>query len=215
LTALLLPAALRAEAPQNAADLRPVMRWMDRQKEMRSLSADFTQTRAYRSLRDPLVSKGRIWFSAPGSFRWEIGDPPKTVVVRKMDGIYLIQPARKKAERHSADDLRKKAGAAMFNFPMARDFADFQRQVEINDVAVDGDRCRVEVTPKDAQAKKFLAKIVFEFDTADGRLFSFEMRLREGSSMRNDFSNVRINPRLDKSLFDYDLAGFKITDGRP
>jgi outer membrane lipoprotein-sorting protein len=33
--------------------------------------------------------------------------------------------------------------------------------------------------------------------------------------MRNDFSNVRINPRLDKSLFDYDLAGFKITDGRP
>jgi outer membrane lipoprotein-sorting protein len=38
------------------------------------------------------------------------------------------------------------------------------------------------------------------------------MVTREGSSMRNEFSNVRVNEKVDKKLFEYDLTGFDITE---
>src|SRR5687767_8569738 len=78
---LLSCAALEAEPP----DLAPVKKWIARQDEFRSVQADFTQTRALRALRSPVAAPGRIWFSAPHSLRWELGNPAKTIVLRKGD----------------------------------------------------------------------------------------------------------------------------------
>ena len=46
----------------------------------------------------------------------------------------------------------------------------------------------------------------------NGHLIAFEMALRDGSSMRNEFSNVRVNQKLDRSVFHYDLTGYEVKD---
>jgi len=53
-----------------------------------------------------------------------------------------------------------------------------------------------------------------DFDTASGHMLSFEMATKDGSSMRNEFSNVRVNQKIDRRVFDYDLTGYEVTDGK-
>ena len=79
LLACLAGISARADGPETAM----LDRWIERQAEIRTLSADFTQTRALRVLRSPVAARGRLWFQAPGDFRWEVGAPPKIVVLRK------------------------------------------------------------------------------------------------------------------------------------
>ncbi len=201
-----------ADAP---LDLAPLRKWLSRQDDFRSVAADFTQTRALRVLRDPVATPGRLWFSAPDSFRWELGTPAKTIVVRKGDTVLVALPAKKKAERHSTTDVGKPmGGVAMMRFPIAKDLADFQRQFDVLALTVTDSRCHVETSPRDPQARKFLTTLKIDFDTATGHLLSFEMAMRDGSSMRNEFSNVRVNQKVDRAIFDYDLTGFEVQDAR-
>ncbi len=199
-------------------DLAPVKKWIARQDEFRSVQADFTQTRALRALRSPVAVPGRIWFSTPtNSLRWELGDPAKTVVLRKGDSYLIIQPSKKKAERVSDKNVAKEGGArgfAMMEFPLARDFADFQKKFEILKVGAEGQSCHLEILPRDAQARKFLSALKIDFDTATGHMLAFEMTTRDGSSMRNEFGNVRVNQKIDRGTFDYDLTGYEVVDGK-
>jgi len=205
--------AFAAEPP----DLVPVKKWLAKQEDLRSVEADFTQTRALRALRSPITTPGHMWFSAPDLLHWELGEPAKTVVIRKGDTYFLIQPAKKKAERYKADGIAKKGGPmgfAMMNFPIAKDFADFNRQFETLAVTVTDNRCHLEIIPHDAQAKKMLAAIKIDFDTTTGHLLSFELATRDGSSMRSDFTNVHLNQKIDRHVFDYDFTGYEIVDGK-
>jgi outer membrane lipoprotein carrier protein len=205
--------AFAAEPP----DLTPVKKWLAKQEEIHSVQADFTQTRALRSLRNPIATPGHMWFSGSDLLRWELGEPAKTVVLRKGDTYFVIQVAKKKAERYKADSLAKKGGAmgmAMINFPIAKDFADFNRQFETLSVNVGEGRCHLEILPRDAPAKKMLEAIKIDFEPTTGHLLSFELATRDGSSMRSDFANVHVNQKIDHHVFDYDMTGYEIVDGK-
>ena len=217
---LILPLLFFAVLPLSAAetlDLAPLKKWIARQGEARTVQADFTQTRSFKALKDPLASPGRIYFSAPSSFRWEVGDPAKTVVLRKGDTAYLIQPAKKRAQRFSAADLSHPGGTnplPMMNFPLAKNFEDFERQFEVQAINVDGTRCHAELLPRDVQTQKFVDVLKLDFDTSNGYLLAFEVRTHDGSMMRNDFTNVRFNGKLDARVFDYDLTGYDVVDAK-
>ena len=192
-----------------APDLAPLKQWIARQAEVRTVQADFVQKRSFHALRDPLATPGRLWFSAAGGFRWEVGDPPKMIVLRKGESSLLIQPAKKHAEHLStANPL------PMMNFPLAKNLDDFNRQFEVLSVSVTGDRCHAELLPRDLQARKYLEAFRLDFQTDDGALLDFEIALRDGSSLRNEFFNVRLNGKIDARVFDFDLAGYEVTDAK-
>ncbi len=175
---LFLPLLLliRMAIPVSAADapdLAPVKRWLARQEDLRTLQADFTQTRSYKNLRDPMAALGHLWYSAPGAFRWEIGDPAKTVVLRKGENYYVISPAKKHAEHTPTAALSQPANARrmpMMDFPFAKNFEDFTRRFEVLSVTITGSHCHLEVLPRDAQAKSALSAIRIDFDTETGHL---------------------------------------------
>ncbi len=205
--------AVAADTP----DLAPIKRWLAKQDELRTLQADFAQTRSYKNLRDPLAAPGHIWYSAPGSFRWEVGDPAKTVVLRKAENYYVITPAKKRAERTPSAALGQPGNARrmpMMDFPFAKNFEDFNRKFETLAVATTGKRCHLELLPRDPQAKNALSAIRIDFDTETGHLIAFEFVTKDGSSMRNEFSNVRINQKIDALQFDYDFTGYEVIDAK-
>ncbi len=217
---LLILLSLLVTSPAFAADsldLAPLKKWITRQSDVRTVQADFTQTRSFKALKDPLASPGHIYFSAPQSFRWEVGNPAKTVVLRKGDSAYLIQPTKKRAQRLAAAELGQPGGTnslPMMNFPLAKNFEDFNRQFQVQAISVEGTHCHVELQPRDQQTQKFLDVLKMDFDTATGYLIAFEVRTRDGSMMRNDFSNVRFNAKLDAGVFDYDLTGYEVVDAK-
>jgi len=213
LFALFLSTPVFAAAP---LDLAPLKKWFARQEEFRSMAADFMQTRALRVLRDPVATPGKMWFTSAGALRWELGTPPKTIVVRKGADTLIINPAKKTAERQPAEGEPggRPGMGSMMRFPLAKDFADFQRQFEVLALATEAGRTKVELAPRDPQTRKFMKAMKLEFDPVSGHLHAFEMGFRDGSSMRNEFSNVRVNQKLDRALFDYDLTGYEVKDAR-
>lgn len=218
LLTLLLLAAL-ALAPAHAAekpDLAPIKKWIARQDDFRTVQADFVQTRTLRTVRKPLSSPGRVWFvAAPSLLRWELGEPAKTVVIRKGETYHLIEPAKKKAERVSAAGLGKKGAGqmlAIMSFPLAKNFDEFLREYEVLAVEPAQNRCHLELAPRDPQARKIMNALRIDFDQTTGALIVFELVFRDGSSMRNDFSNVRINQKLDRRVFNFDLSGYEVIE---
>src|ERR1017187_6525477 len=58
-------------------------RWFAVQTNLQSWSADFTQTRSLKMLSQPLVATGKVWVTVPNRFRWELGQPAQTIVLRQ------------------------------------------------------------------------------------------------------------------------------------
>lgn len=199
----LVGSALAAESENAALD-----RWIARQAAIRSLSADFTQTRALRVLRHPVAANGRLWFQAPGDFRWEVGSPPKTIVLRKGDDIRVIEPAKQVVKIEAVELGKREAG--MMEFPFVRSRADLEERFKILDLRSEGSVCRVKLEPRDTQG--FLTGIALVFDTGTNHLLSLEMTFRDGSSLRNEFSNVQVNEKLPAGTFTFDTAGFRVID---
>ncbi len=207
---LLLPACLAAVVSAFAVepDTAVLDRWIARQAAIRSLSADFTQTRALRVLRNPVSAKGRLWFQAPGNFRWEVGSPPKTIVLRKGGDIRVIEPARQVVKIEAVELGKREAG--VMEFPFVRSREDLENRFRILDLRTEGEVCRVKLAPRDTRGS--LTGINLAFDTEAGHLLSLEMTFRDGSSMRNEFSNVQVNEKLPAGTFAFDTAGFQVID---
>lgn len=210
-----------AAVPLSAApgpDLGPVKKWVASQAEIESLSADFVQTRSFRTLRDPLERRGHVWFQAPDAFRWELGSPPTRILLRYKEEMAMIEPQKKRAERMDPGAMAERAGQpklGLMEFPFASDFAEFERQFEILDVQLEGARCALTLRPREREARKVVRKIELQFDTSNNHLLVFEITFRDGSSLRNVFTRTEINGRIDPHIFGYDLTGYEVRDAKP
>jgi outer membrane lipoprotein carrier protein len=196
--------SVRAERSETAL----LDRWIERQGEIRTLSADFTQTRALRVLRNPVAARGHLWFQAPGDFRWEVGDPPKIIVLRKNQDVRVIEPPRKTVKVEALDLGRREAG--LMEFPFVRSRADLEKRFTIDELKTEGSVCRVKLIPRDTQG--FLTGVKLTFDMQTLHLLTLEMTFRDGSSLRNEFSNVRVNQKLPAEIFAVDTTGYQVID---
>src|SRR5438477_12655952 len=82
------------------AEMGPLLtRWLNAQTNIQTWSADFVQTRTLKSLVQPLTATGHVWFAMPNRFRWELGNPAKTIAVRAPQELLIFYPRLKRVER--------------------------------------------------------------------------------------------------------------------
>ena len=87
--------------PAFAADTNVFLtNWLAAQSTLKTWTADFTQTRTLKTLKQPLRSNGRLIFAAPNNFRWQLGDPAQTIAIRNSNEMSVIYPKLKRAERY-------------------------------------------------------------------------------------------------------------------
>lgn len=212
---LMLASPLAAATPVGDLDLSVLETCLAAQKKIRSISAEFTQTRALRTLKSPIAIKGRFWFASPDRFRWELGEPAKTIIIGSRQGATILQPLKKRAEKVSFDSPRA-AGVAdllrMMEMNSNQTVDGFQKQMRVLSLKNIGPHCRLEMLPKDPVAAKGLSSLFLDFDPMTGHWVGFEFVTKEGSSMRTEFTHVELNPKLDNSIFDCDLTGFAIDE---
>jgi outer membrane lipoprotein-sorting protein len=213
---LILPLAFRAVDSRADGTNAVLSAWFSTQSKIQTWSADFTQTRTLRSLTQPLTSAGHVWFAAPNRFRWELGNPPQTIAVRNPEEMVVIYPRLKRAERYALggdqagpwQDVMKLLQAG---FPQSE--ADMDSQYNILAQQVSGDDCLLTLQPKSATARKLMPQIKIGFSTKDSSLSMTELQFADGSTMRNDFKNGLINPKLDDSLFTPKLeSDYKVSE---
>jgi outer membrane lipoprotein-sorting protein len=200
-----------------AADTNTVLdAWFAAQKNLRTWSADFIQTRALKTLTWPLVTPGRIAFAMPDEFRWELGQPARTIALRHGEEMLVVYPRLKRAERYplgagTPAEWRDAMSLLQAGFP--RDRKEFDAQFQILSLMETNGAWQMSLQPKSAFARRMMPELCIGLATNDFSLASTELVFVDGSRMRNDFTNSIMNPPLDEKLFEWTPpSDFKIVE---
>jgi len=190
--------------------------WFAAQRNVQTWSANFVQTRALKTLTQPLVANGRIAFARPDEFRWELGQPAQTIALRHGDEMFVIYPRLKRAERYplgagTPAEWRDMMSLLQAGFP--RDRKEFDKQFQIMSLSETNGAWQVSLQPKSAFARRMMPELRIGIATNDFSLAGTELVFVDGSRLRNDFTNAVLNPPLDKTLFEWSPpANFKIVE---
>jgi outer membrane lipoprotein-sorting protein len=190
--------------------------WFSAQTNLHSFTADVIQTRTLKVLSQPLVSTGKVWVVIPNRFRWEIGQPAQTIALRQPDTLFLIYPRLKRAEKYPLNDNQPgpwRDALALLEASFPRSRADLESRFRVLSVTPTNASWELMLQPKNALARQMMAEIGITVRTNDFSLAATEMKFADGSRMRNDFTNVALNPVLGEGLFDAKLeAGVTVVE---
>ena len=192
---------LLAAVPVSAANTN-LTDWLNAQAGIKAWSADFVQTRTLKALVQPLTNYGRLWFSAPSRFRWELGD--QTIAVQTTNAIVLIYPELKRAERYPLEiqDNRGLGGMlALLSAGFPRSEEELRSKFRVLSIADREGRTAVLLQPRSSQARRWIGEIEVTYNQDDFSLAATELRFSDGSKLRNEFRGVKVNPPMEASLF--------------
>ena len=197
LLTFLIPSPLRAD---DSTAL--VSKWLANQTNVQTWSADFLQTRTLKSLTQPLKSTGQVWFEAPDRFRWELGHPAQTIAVRQPEQMLVIYPKLKRVEKYSLSNAGPGRDAlALLEAGFPRNRAELEARFSIQSTQIKDGVCELTMQPKTAAARRMISQIKIAFGTNDFLLAYTELQFADGSTMRNDFKNPKLNEKLPANLF--------------
>ena len=183
-------------------------KWFEVQTNLQSWSGDFIQTRTLKVLNQPLVSTGRVWVTHD-AFRWELGQPVQTVVLRQPDQLLIIYPRLKQAEKYPLGAVPSgpiKDALALLDATLPRDRATMEKNFQLVTAMETNSILQMTLQPRSESARKFIGEIVIGFHTNDFTIAATEMRFADGSSLRNDFTNVVLNQPIESKKFQMELS---------
>jgi outer membrane lipoprotein-sorting protein len=200
-----------------AADAGAVLdSWFAAQTNLQSWSADFIQTRALKTLTRPLVAAGHVDFAMPGDFRWELGQPARTIALGQNHEMFVVYPLLKRAEHYPLGPEAPKQWRDMMSllqagFPHNR--KEFEAQFQVLSLTATNGHWQLALQPKSAFARQMMPELRLGLATNDFSLVSTEMIFVDGSHMRTDFTNAVLNPPLDRRMFEWSPpADYKVTE---
>ncbi len=219
LGALLVLTGGRARAEIGDDQLAPVEKWLAFQRGIRTVKAEFIQTRKLRTLRNPLRSEGTVWIDRKANrFRWQSGDEdsPQSVAVKTGNVLTLLQPSRKRAKRIdlSQASANENPGVA-FDFAtggMPDTLAELKRAFAIEKLESEDGAWRVTLSPRQAELRESLESVVFVIDGRRHHLRGFELTFRDRSEVETIFTRQEFNVALDEALFQPDLSGYNLQE---
>jgi outer membrane lipoprotein-sorting protein len=210
---LLLSSAWSAQALDTNAVING---WLQAQSELKTWQAEFTQTRTLRTLRQPLVSTGQVWFARPNHFRWELGQPAKTIAVRDDKQMLVIYPRLKRAERYTltgADAGMLGEALALLDAGFPRDRTSFDARFQVKSLTQTNAIWSVALEPANPSTRRMIPMIQLTLATNDFSLLANEITLPDGSRMKNEFTNAVLNASFDADRFTPKLgADYQITE---
>lgn len=181
--------------------------WFAAQTNMQTWSADFTQTRSLMALSEPLKSTGKVWVE-PGKFRWELGHPPQTIVIRNPDELLILYPRFQRAEIYALDKIPPgpiKDAMSLLDVSIPRSRAALEEHFQLLSATVTNAILQITLQPKSESARQFISAVVMGFHTNNYVIADSQMDFSDGSTLRNDFTNVVFNQMMDPKLFETNL----------
>lgn len=165
---------------------------------LKTLQADFVQIKNLSVLEEKIQSTGVFAFADPSNVRWEYLKPFRYLIVIK-DGLMTIKNEGKENK------------VAMESSPIFKQINNLMLSTVKGDLLLNKDfdskvfenanSYKLELTPKQAQMKEFIAKIVIILDKKDFSVNSIRMIEPAGDDTFISFTNKRNNAALPKDIF--------------
>jgi outer membrane lipoprotein-sorting protein len=182
--------------------------WLAAQSNLKTWTADFTQTRTLKTLKQPLRSRGHLVFAAPNNFRWQLGDPAQTVAIRDANEMTVIYPRLKRAERYplsGAGNEPWRDALALMDAGFPTSSAELEKQFKILSLQFTDGLAQIAMEPRSSMAKKFMSQVQLSIRTNDFSMTANQLQFSDGSILRNDFTNAVKNPALPGDAFKANL----------
>jgi len=179
-------------------------KWFEVQTNMQNWSGEFTQTRTLTVLNQPLVSSGKVWVKR-GEFRWELGNPTSTIVLRTPDQLLIVYPRLKRAEKYPLGAVPTgpmKDALALLDASLPRDRASMEEHFKLLSAALTNSTLQMTLQPRSEAARKFIGEVVIGFHTNDYIIASTRMKFADGSTLQNTFTNIVVNQPLAPDVFE-------------
>ena len=204
ISCLLLALGLNLLADNTALDS-----WLKHQSSIKSLEVQFTQERKLPSLKNAVSTPGKLSFARPGRVRWEIGNPPVTLVISDGTKFTHIDHATKSARSVSADSPQ----AARFSMMTGKGFQSpeqFHAMFEVAAHRVESGIHQYTLKPIDRKTRGQLPWLFLSINPQRNELRAMELELKDKSRIRTVFQQPRINLKLADDLFTPDLSGLMV-----
>jgi outer membrane lipoprotein-sorting protein len=182
--------------------------WLKKQAQVKSWSADVLQTRKLKTLVRPLETLGRVWFAPPNRFRWQLGDPPRTIAIQTEEDLVIVYPRLKQVERYPRADITDPSWGqvlALLELGFPSDAENFYARYELISATRSEKIWQFDLQPAAKEARRLLERVRLEISADDLVLSATELVFPDGSTMRNQFSGHRLNSEIDESLFEIQM----------
>jgi len=198
----------------------PLRAWLEHQAAIKTWQAEVTQIRHIKNLAQPLKNEGKLWFIQPNQFRWQLGEPARTLAIRDGKQLLIVYPRLKQAERFPFDDVKDPAMKQALlllevGFPSNAETFFSRYELLSEQTALDEQEKpyhQFELQPRATGARKLLEKLVLEVTDESQELRATQLFFTDGSSMRNEFYKQQYNQKFDPSILSEDLTGYDISE---
>ena len=177
---------------------------------IRTLEADFIQTRRLAIFEDELISEGKLYYNLPDQMRWEIKKPYRSALIFNQNNVakFEIQKGQLRKMKIAGEALFSEIMGQMMHI-MKGDFSAIEKEYAIH--AEQGENITVSLTPRSQKLSTILNSFTFTMHPETFRVK--KLKLQEGSEddIEIVFQHEKENGTLDPSLFSMkNPCGFEI-----
>ncbi len=160
---------------------------------MKTMTADFVETKHLQMLEEDAVQSGRLWYKAPYSMRWEYGKD--FYGVHSQRGAYMVRGGKRDGALTRGFSQTGKMVTGLIS-----NLSDNLKEYKVTYVK-EGKDLKVTAVPTSPRMKGMVDSVVMKFDTATCLIKSFEIRNSAGYTLIT-FSNVKKDVEIDSQLFN-------------
>lgn len=160
---------------------------------MKTMTADFVETKHFQMLEEDAVQSGRLWYKAPSSMRWEYGKDFYGVLSQR--GAYMVRGGKRDGALTRGFSQTGKMVTGLIS-----NLSDNLKEYKVTYVK-EGKDLKVTAVPTSPRMKGMVDSVVMKFDTATCLIKSFEIRNSAGYTLIT-FSNVKKDVEIDSQLFN-------------
>lgn len=196
----LIPLFAYTQEPMNASEVSAFRsRISTNIKDIRSIRADFVQTKHVRILNQPVSSSGQLYFENPGKLKWQYTKPYAYSVLFKDNRLYINEKGKK--EQINLQDNRNfdKLGRLLSGTMNGDIFQDRDFNIEY---LKDGTVFIARFKPKNAQFKAYIQSVELYFNGNETTVSRIKMTEPNDDYTLIQFSKKQLNISIDASVFN-------------
>lgn len=169
---------------------------------IKTMQADFVQTKSLKMLGDKMVSKGKMLCEQPNRLRWEYTSPYTYTFILNGNKVLVKKKDRSDVIDTSQNAMFREIARIMMNSVLGKcltDKNDFKASV-----AQKSGRYIVTLLPKKKEMKQMFTKILLHYNKQQAMVTQVEMYEKNGDSTVIELKNLKKNATIDAAQFKID-----------
>lgn len=196
---LLSAMAVAQKAPLSPSEISGFKKEVAQQAEnLHSLSSDFKQTKHIRLMKENSVSKGKLYYKSPNILKWEYQDPYNYIIIFRENHLFINDDGAKSVSNLQSNKLFDKLLSLISGSVNGKLLAD-PGNFDVTYFKT-GNHISAVIVPKDPALKNMFYEIILVFNPQH-HVNSVKLMEDQGDFTEIEFSNIKLNIKLDPSVF--------------